>query len=89
MPGAGPVTDMAKPAPAAEMQGNLPKLPHDVIVERAVLGASTEAGDVAGWIGQRRIGVVRLDGTARIPVRIIAEATIPARVPRNGRSWRR
>lgn len=41
------------------------------------------------WIAQRRIGIVRLGRAVRIPLeeveRLIAEGTVPARVPRNGR----
>ena len=41
------------------------------------------------WIAQRRIGIVRLGRAVRIPLeeveRLIAEGTIPAKGPRNGR----
>jgi excisionase family DNA binding protein len=44
---------------------------------------------IRAWIDQRRIGVVRLGRSVRIPVeevqRLIAEGTIPAKRPRNER----
>ena len=53
--------------------------------ERLGLQEST----VRAWIAQRRIGVVRLGRAVRIPLeevqRLIAEGTIPAKGPRNGR----
>ena len=44
---------------------------------------------IRAWIAQRRIGIVRLGRAVRIPSeeldRLIAENTIPARRPRDGR----
>lgn len=46
-------------------------------------------GTLRAWISQRRIGIVRLGRAVRIPLeeieRLIAEGTLPARAPRNGR----
>jgi excisionase family DNA binding protein len=53
--------------------------------ERLGLREST----LRAWIGQRRIGIVRLGRAIRIPLeeidRLIAQGTIPAKGPRNGR----
>jgi excisionase family DNA binding protein len=53
--------------------------------ERLGLREST----LRAWIAQRRIGIVRLGRAIRIPLeeidRLIAQGTIPAKGPRNGR----
>lgn len=44
---------------------------------------------IRAWVAQRRIAIVRLGRAIRIPLeetnRLIAQGTIPARQPRNGR----
>lgn len=44
---------------------------------------------IRAWIARRRIGIVRLGRAIRVPVeetsRLIAEGTIPAKGPRDGR----
>ena len=58
-------------------------------VSQAAERLGLKAATLRAWIGQRRIGIVRLGRAVRIPAeeidRLIAEGTVPARVRRNGR----
>lgn len=53
-------------------------------VKQAAERLGLKAATLRAWIGQRRIGIVRLGRAVRIPLeeveRLIAEGTIPARI---------
>ena len=58
-------------------------------VKQAAERLGLKPATLRAWIAQRRIGICRLGRAVRIPLeeieRLIAEGTIPARAPRNGR----
>ena len=58
-------------------------------VKQAAERLGLKNATVRAWIAQRRIGIVRLGRSVRIPVeeveRLIAEGTVPAKVRRDGR----